>query len=99
MRHVVEAMGLDWASQFKKLSSSEVFTCMDIHTRDTLGRQQCMLSMRVEDFPLWLASINPAKVKDEAKRAKIILEIKPTVVMNTMVGVDSKARDSGGENG
>lgn len=73
MRRVCEAMGLNWAGQQQKLRESEVFVCMDIHTHDTTGRVQSMLAMPVSDFPLWLASINPAKIKDEDRRSKIIL--------------------------
>ena len=74
MRSVCEGMGLNWAGQHTKLSDQkDKFTCMDIHTHDTLGRKQVMLSMPVRKLPLWLASVNPNKIKDEEKRQRIVL--------------------------
>lgn len=74
MRSVCEGMGLNWAGQHTKLSDQkDKFTCMDIHTHDTLGRKQIMLSMPVRKLPLWLASVNPNKIKDEEKRQRIVL--------------------------
>lgn len=74
MRRVVENLGLNWAGQHAKLSDQgEKFACMDIHTHDTLGRPTEMLAMPVAKLPLWLASINPNKIPNEAKRAKIEL--------------------------
>ena len=58
MRHVCEAMGLSWGSQRDKLTNSEVFSCTDISTTGSDGKQYQMLAMPVEDFPLWLVLIS-----------------------------------------
>lgn len=73
MRRVVENLGLNWAGQHAKLVERQTLMCMDIHTHDTTGRKQQMLSMPVAKLPLWLATINPNKIPDPAKRAKIEL--------------------------
>jgi hypothetical protein len=46
---------------------------MDIHTPDARGHMQPMLAMPVAKLPLWLATINPNKIPDLAKREKIEL--------------------------
>lgn len=74
MRHVVENIGLSWGSQFAKLSDSAAkFRCVDIETPDHRGRMQVHLCIPVAKLPLWLASINPNKVPDPDKRAKLEL--------------------------
>lgn len=73
MRSVCEGMGLDWASQYVKLSKSAVFNHCDITTVGADGKQREMTSMPVRKLPLWLASVNPNKIKDEEKRQRIVL--------------------------
>lgn len=73
MRRVVENLGLNWAGQHAKLIERTNLMCMDIHTHDSSGRMQQMLSMPVAKLPLWLATINPNKIPDAHKRAKIEL--------------------------
>lgn len=74
MRRVVENLVLDWSSQRVKLASSAAkFVCGDIATHDITGRIQNMLAMPVAKLPLWLATINPNKIPDLAKRIKIEL--------------------------
>ena len=72
MRRIVENMGLSWGSQHGKLlEQSDKFACTDIGMHDTTGRVQQMLAMPVEKLPLWLASINPNKIKTQAIRTKV----------------------------
>jgi len=74
MRRLVDNLGLNWAGQHAKLVTQfDKFACMDIHTHDTLGRPAVMLAMPVAKLALWLATINPNKIPDPAKRAKIEL--------------------------
>jgi hypothetical protein len=68
MRRIVENMGLDWSSQHKKLvDQGQKFTCGDITTRDSLGRLQSMTTMPVAKLALWLATINPNKVRADLR--------------------------------
>jgi hypothetical protein len=72
MRRIVENMGLAWASQSVKLEDQkEKFNCYDIVTVGADGKEREMLAMPVEKLPLWLASINPNKIKSPTVRAKI----------------------------
>lgn len=73
MRRVVENIGIDWAGQQKKLATDGRFACRHISTHDTTGRIQTMLAMPVAKLALWLATINPNKIPDPAKRAKVEL--------------------------
>jgi len=72
MRRIVENMGLSWPRQNDKLQEQQSkFTCSHMATRDSLGREQAMLCMPVDKLPLWLATINPNKIRDVAIRAKV----------------------------
>ncbi len=74
MRHVVENIGLGWGSQRQKLlAQADKFACDDIVTHDASGRRQEMISIPVSKLPLWLATINPNKIPDPVKRAKVEL--------------------------
>lgn len=74
MKRVVENLGLNWGSQHTKLAAvAHKFECRDIATVDAAGRVVPMLSMPVAKLPLWLATVNPNKVPDPVKRAKIEL--------------------------
>jgi hypothetical protein len=72
MRRIVENMGLSWGSQHDKLMDQKTkFSCTDIATTGADGKIYEMLAMPVEKLPLWLASINPNKIKSEPTRAKV----------------------------
>lgn len=70
MRPVVEGMGLAWQSQNAKLSSNEqrFGARNDIVTRDAAGRPQQMICIPLRRYPMWLATINPAKIPNAAVR-------------------------------
>lgn len=72
MRRIVENMGMAWSSQFVKLQEQkEKFSCYDIVTPDSRGHEQEMFVMPVEKLPLWLATINPAKIPSLTVREKV----------------------------
>lgn len=74
MRRIVENLGLSWATQRNKLNGqSGKFNCVHMNTVADDGKPRNMLSMPVDKLPLWLATINPNKIKDADKRAKIEL--------------------------
>ena len=64
MRPVVEGMGLAWTSQYAKLSANPARYGMrdDIITHDTMGRRQAMTCIPLRRYPMWLATINPARI-------------------------------------
>ena len=72
MRRIVENLSIDWASQFRKLNEQgRKFNCCHITTVGDDGKQREMLCMPVNKLALWLATINPNKIKDDQKREKI----------------------------
>ena len=84
MKPIVENLGLDWATQFRKLKNNESrwgIVIMTTATRGTVtnittvaqdGSEREMLCMPVRKLPAYLNSINPRKVAPEL-RAKIEL--------------------------
>lgn len=71
MKPVVDAIGLDWKSQHRKLmSQKEKYGCGHIAIPSQGGIQE-MLCMPLRKLNGWLFSINPAKVK-ESIRGKLI---------------------------
>lgn len=71
IRPIVEALGLNWASQSVKLSKNkERFGCCDIAT-PTKGGVQNMVFIPIRKLNGWLFSINPEKVRADLK-AKVI---------------------------
>ncbi len=71
MRPMVENMGLDWASQYTKLTAKFGSTVVIITTVGEDGKQREMLCLPLRKLPAWLYSITPSKVKPEL-REKII---------------------------
>ena len=72
MKPVVEGMGLDWKSQYRKITN-KFKTCMVKMTiqlfGDSQSREVVMLPLR--KLPAWLYSVEPNKVKPELKETII----------------------------
>lgn len=74
VRRLVENLGLSWGGQSEKLvAAGAKFSCSVIRTTGADGKAYDMLAMPVAKLPLWLASINPNKIPNLVKRAKIEL--------------------------
>ena len=74
MRRIVENLGMSWGTQRGKLERADrKFNCVAMNTVGEDGKIRAMVSMPVQKLPLWLASINPARIKNPGKRAKIEL--------------------------
>jgi GNAT superfamily N-acetyltransferase len=74
MRPVVEGMGINWAGQQQKLAADPGrFNCMDIHTVGADGRTREMACIPLRRYPMWLATINPAKIPNPAVRQRVEL--------------------------
>lgn len=72
MRPVVEGMGLSWGTQYNKLTSQpERFACLHMKTHDAAGREQVMTCIPLRRYPMWLATINPAKIPNPAVRQRV----------------------------
>lgn len=70
VKPLVEAIGLDWGRQAKKLSQQAKFGCrlMSIPTK---GGIQEMICMPLKKLNGWLFSINPEKVRPDLKEKVI----------------------------
>ncbi|WP_375568793.1 phage antirepressor N-terminal domain-containing protein [Ahrensia marina] len=72
MRPLVDALGMSWGSQRERLQSQAgKFNCTGIGTVGADGKQRAMLSIPAAKLPLWLASINPNKIKDKERKEKV----------------------------
>ncbi|MBI1234906.1 MAG: hypothetical protein GC208_10435 [Alphaproteobacteria bacterium] len=66
VRRVVEAMGIDWASQ-NVVISSRFPSCRVIPTTGSDGKNYRMKALPVSDFLLWLVSINANRVGERVR--------------------------------
>ncbi|WP_126975525.1 phage antirepressor N-terminal domain-containing protein [Frigidibacter oleivorans] len=67
-RPICEIMGLDWKSQHAKLTAPNYRgTVVFITTVAEDGKQREMLCIAYADFLMWLATISPSRVKEEAR--------------------------------
>jgi len=74
MRRVVENLGMSWGHQSTILrEEAERSSCSEIRTTGQDGKTYEMLSMPVSKLALWLASINPKRIRNPVKRARVEL--------------------------
>ena len=74
MRPIVENLSMSWSTQLGKISSQKgKFNCVHMNTVGADGKNREMLAIPTKKLTLWLASINPNKIKDLKKRGKIEL--------------------------
>ncbi len=71
MRALVTAMGLDWASQFVKLTQKFGATVVEITTVADDGKPRPMVCLPLRKLPGWLYSLNPGKLS-AALRPKVL---------------------------
>ncbi|AKD37399.1 hypothetical protein I926_00345 [Pasteurella multocida subsp. multocida OH4807] len=68
VKPIVEALGLSWSSQHRKLENSKgKFNCGHITTVAQDGKNREMLCMPIKKLNGWLFSINPNKVRSDLK--------------------------------
>jgi hypothetical protein len=73
MRTAVDAIGVDWEGQRKKLlDGGNRFSCRHMSATGSDGKRYQMLCIPLTHYPAWLFSINPAKIPDLDIRARII---------------------------
>lgn len=72
VRPIVEALGLSWGTQQRKLENSkEKFSCTHMNTTGSDGKTYAMLCMPLKKLNGWLFSINPEKVRSDLKEKVI----------------------------
>jgi hypothetical protein len=62
MRPIVEAIGLDWATQYRKLHASGQRFGVLAYANTSAGGMQEMTCIPLRRYPMWLATINSAKI-------------------------------------
>ena len=67
MRPIVEGMGMDWASQYRKLSTNKERWVVVMLTTTVEGQRKEVVCMPVRKLPAYLGTISPAKVRPELK--------------------------------
>ncbi|WP_082985595.1 phage antirepressor N-terminal domain-containing protein [Gallibacterium genomosp. 1] len=72
VRPIVEALGLSWSTQKRKLDNSmNKFKCVHMNTVAEDGKIREMLCMPIRKLNGWLFSINPEKVRPDLKEKVI----------------------------
>ena len=72
MKPIVQAMGLDWGSQFRKVAANEARWGIVNLTIPSAGGEQAMTCLPVRKTAAWLTTIEPGKVKNPEVRARVI---------------------------
>ncbi len=67
LRPTLEAMGLDWGSQFRKLNSRSWATVVETTTVGADGRKRRMAAVSLDVWAMFLANINENTVKKELR--------------------------------
>ena len=81
LRPLVEALGLDWTTQLKKVSGNTQFSCRHMPTTGSDGKQYEMLCIPVDEIGMWLCNINARKVKLEVRDRLIQFQKKLQIVI------------------
>ncbi len=74
MKPIVEAMGLDWKSQFVKLKDRFSATMVEITTVANDGKSRLMTCLPVRKLAAWLYSIHANKVRPELRETVIMYQ-------------------------
>ncbi len=67
-RHACDAMGIDWSAQRKRLNSTKWAAVVMIATPSAGGTQETVMVDR-RTFTMWLATIEPSRIKNDDARA------------------------------
>ena len=73
MRPMVEGIGLDWKSQYRKLSANQRRWGMVMMTTPSAGGNQDASCIPLRKLAGWLSSLEPRRIKVAAVREKIEL--------------------------
>jgi uncharacterized coiled-coil protein SlyX len=65
VKPICEAIGINWPSQYSKLTANPQFDCCDITMVAEDGHQRLMTTLPVAQLNGWLFGINPNKVRPE----------------------------------
>lgn len=72
MKPIVQAIGLDWGSQFRKVAANEARWGIVNLTIPSSGGDQAMTCLPVRKTAAWLTTIEPGKVKKPEVRTRVV---------------------------
>lgn len=84
VKRVCECIGLDYGTQHRKLASRDQCPWATIRSMTTVagdGKDRDMNAIDLECLPMWLATVSPAKVKEEAREKLAQYQIKCAQVL------------------
>ncbi|MFE7233986.1 phage antirepressor N-terminal domain-containing protein [Streptomyces sp. NPDC057596] len=81
-RPAVEAIGLDYSTQLRKLRDRSWASRRDIPTTGADGKTYRMAAVDVRTFLMWLATVNENKVADEVRETLIAYQQETTTAVN-----------------
>ncbi|MFB7736253.1 phage antirepressor N-terminal domain-containing protein [Streptomyces sp. NPDC056112] len=81
-RPAVEAIGLDYSTQLRKLRDRSWANRRDIPTVAEDGKTRQMVAVDVRTFLMWLATVNETKVADEVRETLIAYQQETTTAVN-----------------
>lgn len=75
MKPIVEGIGMDWKTQFRKISQRFKSTVVEMTMVAADGKSRQMVCLPLRKLAGWLQTISPNKVKPEI-RYKVIVVVK-----------------------
>jgi hypothetical protein len=81
-RPAVEAIGLSYPAQFRKLRDRSWANRCDIATVAEDGKVRQMVAVDVRTFLMWLATVNETKVADEVRETLVAYQQETTTAVN-----------------
>ena len=82
LRPLVECLGMSWSTQAHKILRNPQFTCVHMNTHDSIGREQEMLCIPVQQVGMWLCTVNANKVRADIKDKVLQFQMHLQVVIH-----------------
>lgn len=82
LKPICEHLGINWATQLQKLRSDDRFSCRDIPMTAADGKTYLMACLYQDELLGWLYTINPNKVKADARPLLIAYQKETTRAIN-----------------
>lgn len=75
LRPIVEAIGLDWSAQLQRLKRDELYRdALSVVVTTTLRGEQEVVGLDIKMLPIFLATINRQRVKDQSRPTLLVFQ-------------------------
>lgn len=81
VRRVTDMLGIDLSGQLQKLARAPWARVVMTPTHDSDGREQAMACLPVDQFPMWMVTMQVDRVRKEARPMLIKLQCEASVVL------------------